>query len=362
MKTVDEIEHIRCRPGMYIGYAGDGSQSRDGVYKLLVEIINNSVDEFHKGYGNQIIINVEESGFVSVRDFGRGIPFCLMRSKSENLPGWGKFEAEKNPPKTIKESIGLTGCGLVVVNALSSSFCISSFRRGTCYWVRYAYGRLVDTGRKGTDNADGTLVEFIPDETIFNGFKLHQEIISEKVNEYAFLNSGLYLCLNGNSVIHKNGLEDRLNALIGKNTLYKPVHIVGQDIEIAFTHVKSGPKYFESYVNWHHTIEGGTHESALKYSLKKNFDELCREKHPMSFYTAGLCCIFNINIFNPIFEDSSKEKLCSRYCSEGYSENGLLISRFIDDFCYTKLIPYLQAHGEIVKSIEERENIALSNY
>ncbi len=259
IKTLSWNEHIRLRPGMYIGKLGDGTYNDDGIYVLLKEVLDNSIDEYMMGFGNKITVQVEE-GTVSVRDYGRGVPLGKMIDVASKMNTGAKYDS-----KAFKKSVGLNGVGIKAVNALSSRFVIQSHRDGLTRRAEFARGELVsETEETATDEPNGTFVEFTPDNSVFRDYRFNMEFIVTLLKNYTYLNTGLAIYLNGKRYVSRNGLLDLLKANMTKEPLYDIIHLKGDDIEIALTHANQYGEEYYSFVNGQHTTQGGTHLSAFK--------------------------------------------------------------------------------------------------
>ena len=261
--TLEWNVHIRKRPGLYIGRLGNGDDQGDGIYVLLKEVVDNSIDEFAMGYGKTIQINVTEKD-VSVRDFGRGIPLDSVVKVTSQLNTGAKFDTE-----TFQKSVGLNGVGTKAVNALSSSFYVESFRDGECSWARFSKGELLDSGKGTSSERNGTLVKFTPDEDLFVGYQYHMEYVESLVKNYSYLKKGLTLNLNGTNYKSENGLLDLVRDNISETPLYEPIHLEGKDIEIVLTHGVSYGENISSFVNGQNTRDGGTHLAAFREAISK---------------------------------------------------------------------------------------------
>lgn len=355
--TLEPREHIRRRPGMYIGKLGDGSSSDDGIYVLLKEVLDNSIDEYMMGFGKSIEVIIEE-GKVKVRDYGRGIPLGSVRDVSSKMNTGGKFEGDN-----FIKSVGLNGVGIKAVNALSSSFFIQSFRSGESKSVNYERGIVLEDApvQKSTQN-DGTLVEFTPDKEIFGEFNYRDEHIEPLLKNYVFLNSGLTIKFNGKSFISKNGLEDLLNENLTSENLYPIIHLKGEDIEVAITHSNQYGEEYYSFVNGQHTTQGGTHLSAFREATARVIREFYAKNHEFSDIRSGIVAAVSIRVKDPVFESQTKTKLGSR----DMEPNGVSVNKFISDFLKKELDNYLHKHLEtadilqkkILDSEKERKAIA----
>ncbi len=303
IKTLSSLEHIRLRTGMYIGRIGDGSNPDDGIYILLKEVIDNAVDEYIMGFGKRIDIEIEE-GVVVVRDYGRGIPLGKVIDCVSVINTGAKYNDD-----VFQFSVGLNGVGAKAVNALSVRFKVTSFREGKYFEAIFERGVLKYQHKGTTSEADGTRIEFLPDEEIFNDFKFNFEYVEKRLWNYAYLNSGLKLYLNGQKIESKNGLMDLLQSEVGDKTLYPPVHFRGKQLEFAFTHTQSyGESYF-SFVNGQYTTDGGTHLSAFREGLLKGVNEFYKKNYNGLDVREGMCGAIAIKLKNPVFESQTKNKL-----------------------------------------------------
>ena len=273
IKTLEWNEHIRKRAGMYIGRLGNGDNPGDGIYVLLKEVIDNSIDEFAMGYGKAISINIDDTG-VSVRDFGRGIPLNSVVDVTSKLNTGGKFD-----DSAFKKSVGLNGVGTKAVNALSSSFYVESFRDGESSFARFSRGELLESGRRETREKNGTLVKFTPDEEMFGQYSYKEDIVVPMIKNYAYLKKGLTLNLNGTAYTSRNGLLDLINDNMSEQPLYPPIHLEGEDIEIVLTHGNSYGENILSFVNGQNTRDGGTHLAAYREAIAKTVKEFFKKDY-----------------------------------------------------------------------------------
>ena len=349
--TLDPREHIRRRPGMYIGKLGDGSNFDDGIYVLLKEVIDNSVDEFMMGFGRQIEITLSESGCVSIRDYGRGIPLGKLIDASSKMNTGAKYDNA-----VFKKSVGLNGVGIKAVNALSSSFVISSFRDHKSKTVEYCEGAIVeDHPITDTDQPDGTLVEFTPDSKLFLGFRYREEFIVPMLKNYSFLNTGMTLIFNGQRFHSRGGLLDLLRENMTKDPLYQPIHLKGTDIELTITHANQYGEEYYTFVNGQHTIQGGTHLTALKEAVTRTFKDYYGRNFEPSDIRNGIVAALSIKVEEPEFESQTKIKFGSREMKPG----GPTVAKFIGDFVKKELDNYLHKNLEvadvILKKIQQSE-------
>jgi len=358
IRSLDWKEHIRTRPGMYIGKLGDGSAFDDGIYVLLKEVMDNSIDEFMMGEGNKIEINVKE-GVVSIRDYGRGIPLGKVVEVVSKMNTGGKYDSE-----AFKKSIGLNGVGTKAVNALSINFKVTAYRDGQSKTAEFSKGELVKENKLvSTTEKNGTLVEFRPDDTIFKKYHFVHEYIDRMVWNYAFLNTGLKLYLNGQEYKSDNGLKDLLEKNITGEIIYPIIHLRGDDIELAITH--SNEHYSEeyySYVNGQYTTQGGTHQAAFREALVKTIREFYKKEFDPSDVRKSIVAAISIKVSEPIFESQTKTKLGSSEIAPG----GQSMRSFINDFMKQHLDNYLHKNPETARAIEakivanERERKELS--
>ena len=357
IKTLDWMEHIRRRPGMYIGKLGDGSYADDGIYVLLKEVLDNSIDEYMMGYGKTIKVTVEE-GTVSVRDYGRGVPLRKVVDVSSKMNTGAKYDS-----KAFKKSVGLNGVGIKAVNALSSYFLIASYRDGECKRVEYSKAIITeDAPITPTDEPNGTLVYFVPDKTIFKDYTYKDEYIESLLKNYVFLNAGLTILFNGKRFYSRNGLVDLLNENMTADPLYPIIHLKGDDIEVVITHSNQYGEEYYSFVNGQHTTQGGTHLSAFKESVGRVVKEYYNKNFEYSDIRAGIVAAISIKVEEPVFESQTKTKLGSK----DMGPDGPTVAKFIGDFIKNDLDNYLHKHLEtsdlllkkILDSEKERKAIA----
>ena len=357
IKTLDWKEHIRRRPGMYIGKLGDGSHADDGIYVLLKEVLDNALDEHMMGFGNQIVVEIS-SEVVSVRDYGRGIPLDKVKDVSSKMNTGGKYDS-----KAFKKSVGLNGVGIKAVNALSSSFFIQSYRDGMSNSVSYACGEVVsESGLTPTDEPNGTLVQFSPDGTIFKNYAYREELIEPLLKNYVFLNTGLTILLNGRKFHSRNGLVDLLNEYMTTEPLYPIIHLSGADIEVVITHSNQYGEEYYSFVNGQHTTQGGTHLTAFREAATRTIKEFYAKNFEYTDIRNGIVAAISIKVEEPVFESQTKTKLGSK----DVGPDGPTIAKFIGDFLKKELDNYLHKNGEvadvmlkkILASEKERKAIA----
>ncbi len=330
--TLDWREHIRRRPGMYIGKLGDGSQSDDGIYVLLKEVMDNAVDEYNAGHGKQIVVTVNDEQ-VSIRDYGRGIPLRSVKDASSKMNTGGKYDSQN-----YKKSVGLNGVGIKAVNALSSNFYVEAVRSGEAASVTYERANVIsESGIVPSTEADGTLVRFIPDEDIFKGYKFRTDYIETMMKNYSFLNSGLSLVYNGSKFHSRNGLVDLLNEYMTNEPLYPIIHLSGEDIEVVITHTAQYGEEYYSFVNGQHTTQGGTHLSAFREALSRTIRDFYSKNFEYADIRSGIVAAISVKVQEPVFESQTKIKLGS--CE--VSPDGPSVNKFISDFMKRELDNYL---------------------
>ncbi len=347
IRHLSDIEHIRTRPGMYIGRLGDGSHAEDGIYVLLKEIIDNSIDEFKMNAGKRIEINIEEGLSVSVRDFGRGIPQGKMIEAVSMLNTGGKYDS-----KAFQKSVGLNGVGTKAVNALSSEFEVRSYRDGKVRIARFEKGMLKDDRTEDTVEETGTYIYFRPDSTLFIGYKYQTEFVETMLRNYTYLNTGLEIYYNSRRIVSRNGLKDLLVDTMDTTPLYDIIHLKGDDIEIAFTHTNQqyGEEY-HSFVNGQHTIQGGTHQSAFKEHIARTIKEFFGKNYEYVDIRNGIVAAIAINIQEPQFESQTKIKLGSLTMEPG---GGVSVNKFVGDFIKTEVDNYLHKNLDVAEVIQQK--------
>lgn len=361
IRTLEGVEHIRRRPGMYIGRLGNGEDPGDGIYVLLKEVADNSIDEFSAGFGKQIIINVTDKE-ASVRDFGRGIPLNSVVKAVSVLNTGGKYDS-----KGYKKSVGLNGVGLKAVNALSSYFYVEAYRDGQSAYAEFREGKLTDSGMRPTKEKNGTFVKFIPDDHMFVDYIYRMEYVESLIKNYSYLKKGLSLNLNGTQYKSENGLLDLVRDNMSETPLYEPIHLSGEDIEIVITHGNSYGENIASFVNGQNTRDGGTHLAALREAVSKTLKEFYKTNSKKDFapedIRQGIIGAVSIQIQEPNFEGQTKTKLGSTYMWETDTTNedgshtydkGPTIRSFVNDFVKTNLDNYLHIHKEIVPVLQEK--------
>ena len=350
IKTLDWKEHIRRRPGMYIGKLGDGSNYDDGIYVLIKEVLDNAIDEYMMGFGKQINVDVAD-GTVTVRDFGRGVPLGKLVDVSSRMNTGGKYDS-----KAFKKSVGLNGVGIKAVNALSTEFFICSVRDGQMKSVLYRCGDIIEESDiEPTDEPNGTLVRFTPDATIFRDYQYRDDFIIPLLKNYTFLNTGLAIIFNVKRYISRNGLLDLLKDAMTSDPLYPPIHLKGDDIEVAITHANQRGEEYYSFVNGQHTTQGGTHLTAFKEAVSRTIKEYFKKDFDYSDIRNGMIAAVSIKVEEPVFESQTKTKLGSR----DIGPDGPTVAKFVGDFIKTELDNYLHRNTDIaeviLKKVQESE-------
>lgn len=357
IKTLDWQEHIRRRPGMYIGKLGDGSSPDDGIYVLLKEVLDNSIDEFMMGFGKTIEITIE-NGEVRTRDHGRGVPLGKVKDVSSKMNTGAKYDS-----KAFKKSVGLNGVGIKAVNALSSYFKIQAFRDKQTVSVEYSKAIVTnETPISATDDNNGTLVEFIPDITVFGEYLYRDEYVESLLKNYSYLNTGLTLVYNGKKFHSKNGLADLLNENMTSESLYPIIHLKDTDIEVVITHSNQYGEEYYSFVNGQHTTQGGTHQSAFRETVGRVIKEYYNKNFDYADIRSGIVAAISVKVEEPVFESQTKTKLGSKDMGPG----GPSVQKFIGDFIKKELDNYLHKDAEtsdsllkkILESEKERKAIA----
>lgn len=357
IKTLDWQEHIRRRPGMYIGKLGDGSSPDDGIYVLLKEVLDNSIDEFMMGFGKTIEITIE-NGEVRTRDHGRGVPLGKVKDVSSKMNTGAKYDS-----KAFKKSVGLNGVGIKAVNALSSYFKIQAFRDKQTVSVEYSKAIVTnETPISATDDNNGTLVEFIPDITVFGEYLYRDEYVESLLKNYSYLNTGLTLVYNGKKFHSKNGLADLLNENMTSEPLYPIIHLKDADIEVVITHSNQYGEEYYSFVNGQHTTQGGTHQSAFRETVGRVIKEYYNKNFDYADIRSGIVAAISVKVEEPVFESQTKTKLGSKDMGPG----GPSVQKFIGDFIKKELDNYLHKDAEtsdnllkkILESEKERKAIA----
>lgn len=351
IQTLDWKEHIRRRPGMYIGKLGDGTSADDGIYILIKEVLDNSIDEYMMGYGKNIDLTIGADKTVTVRDYGRGIPLGKLADVASKMNTGAKYDS-----KAFKKSVGLNGVGIKAVNALSDSFLIRSVRDGEARSVRFERGEEIDeSSESGISDKNGTLVTFHADETIFGPYEYHMEYVEAMVRNYTYLNAGLVIRINGQAFVSKNGLLDLLQENLNEDPLYPPIHLKGEDIEVVITHGHGYGETYFSFVNGQHTTQGGTHQAAFREGIAKTLKEFYKKDYDPADVRTSVIAAISIKVEEPLFESQTKTKLGSKEMGP----EGPTVRNFILDFLKTELDNYLHKHPEtadiLQKKIQENE-------
>ena len=346
IRHLSDMEHVRTRPGMYIGRLGDGSLPEDGIYVLLKEVIDNSIDEFKMKAGDRIEVDIDDNLRVAVRDYGRGIPQGKLVEAVSVLNTGGKYDS-----KAFKKSVGLNGVGVKAVNALSTRFEVKSFREGKVRSLVFERGKLVSDQTEASNDENGTYIYFEPDNTLFKNYLFHGEFVETMLRNYTYLNSGLTIMYNGRRIKSRNGLEDLLVDAMTTDPLYPIVHIKGEDIEIAFTHTNQYGEEYHSFVNGQHTTQGGTHQSAFKEHIAKTIKEFYDKSYEYTDIRNGIVAAIAINVEEPVFESQTKIKLGSTLMEPG----GETINKYVGDFLKREVDNYLHIHKEDVADVLENK-------
>ena len=357
IQTLEWNEHIRRRAGMYIGRLGNGDRQGDGIYVLLKEIIDNSVDEFSMGFGKKIDITIDDKT-VTVRDYGRGIPLNKVVDATSKLNTGGKFD-----DTNFKKSVGMNGVGTKAVNATSIDFYVASFRDGQCSDAHFSRGELIESGIRPSNEKNGTLIRFTPDGDMFGDYSFHMEFVESMVKNYSYLKKGLTLVLNGTPYKSENGLLDLVTENMSETPLYPLIHLEGEDIEIVLTHGNSYGENISTFVNGQNTRDGGTHLAAYREAIAKTFKDFFKKDYKPEDIRQGVVGAIAIQIQEPIFEGQTKTKLGSTYMWEKQTkaadgtistDRGPTIRSFVNDFVTKNLDNYLHMHMDIVPVIEEK--------
>jgi len=356
IRHLSDMEHVRTRPGMYIGRLGDGSLPEDGIYVLLKEVIDNSIDEFKMHAGDRIEVNIDENLRVTVRDYGRGIPQGKLIEAVSVLNTGGKYDS-----KAFKKSVGLNGVGVKAVNALSSHFEVHSYREGKVRKAVFARGEMISDVTEDTQDENGTYIFFEPDDTLFLNYKFQDDIVENMLRNYTYLNTGLAIMYNDRRILSRHGLEDLLKDRMTNDALYPIIHLKGEDIEIAFTHSNQYGEEYYSFVNGQHTTQGGTHQSAFKEHIARTIRDFFG-KYEYGDIRTGIVAAIAINVEEPMFESQTKIKLGSLTMSP----DGVSINKYIGDFIKQEVDNYLHIHADVAEVLEgkikesERERKAMA--
>ncbi len=346
IRHLSDMEHVRTRPGMYIGRLGDGSHAEDGIYVLLKEIIDNSIDEFKMNAGKRIEVDIEDNLRVSVRDYGRGIPQKSLVNAVSQLNTGGKYDS-----KAFKKSVGLNGVGAKAVNALSSEFEVRSYREGKVRSAKFQCGILKEDKTAKSADENGTYIYFVPDNTLFLNYRFHDDIVETMLRNYTYLNSGLTIMFNGRRILSRNGLEDLLKDNMTTEPLYPIIHVKGEDIEIAFTHTSQYGDEYYSFVNGQHTTQGGTHQSAFKEHIAKTIKEFFNKNFESTDVRNGMVAAIAINVQEPTFESQTKIKLGSLTMEPN---GGVSINKYVGDFVKHEIDNFLHKNSEIAEIIQQK--------
>ncbi len=345
IRHLSDIEHIRTRPGMYIGRLGDGSQTEDGIYVLLKEAIDNSIDEFRMNEGKRIEIDIEDNLRVTLRDYGRGIPQEKMIEAVSQLNTGGKYDS-----KAFKKSVGMNGVGIKAVNFLSTRFEVRSYRDGKVRTAVFERGELVSDTTAPTQDERGTFIFFEPDNTLFKNYKFHDEFVETMLRNYTYLNTGLAIMYNGRRILSRNGLKDLLTDAMTTDPIYPIIHVKGEDIEIAFTHTNQYGEEYHSFVNGQHTTQGGTHQSAFKEHIAKTIKEFYGKNFEYGDIRNGIVAAIAVNVEEPMFESQTKIKLGSLTMSPG----GVSVNKYVGDFIKQEVDNFLHKNPEIADTMLEK--------
>ena len=344
IRHLSDMEHVRTRPGMYIGRLGDGSLPEDGIYVLLKEVIDNSIDEFKMKAGDRIEINIDDNLRVSVRDYGRGIPQGKLIEAVSVLNTGGKYDS-----KAFKKSVGLNGVGVKAVNALSSHFEVASFRDGKVRRASFECGEKRSDVTEDTQDENGTYIYFEPDNTLFKDYKFQDDIVENMLRNYTYLNTGLTIMYNNRRILSRHGLEDLLKDRMTNDALYPIIHLKGEDIEVAFTHANQYGEEYYSFVNGQNTTQGGTHQSAFKEHIAKTIKEFFG-KYEYGDIRTGMVAAIAINVEEPVFESQTKIKLGSTQMAP----DGETINKYVGDFVKQQVDNYLHIHQDVAEVIEQK--------
>ena len=365
IRHLDDMEHIRVRSGMYIGRLGDGSQNDDGIYVLLKEVMDNSIDEFKMGAGKRIEVTIEDSLRVSVRDYGRGIPQGKLVEAVSKLNTGGKYDS-----KAFKKSVGLNGVGIKAVNALSSRFEVRSYRDGKVRIAIFEKGTLLSDVTEDSTEESGTYIFFEPDATLFLNYSFQNQFVETLLRNYTYLNTGLTFIYNGQRIVSRHGLEDLLKDNMTSEGLYDIIHLKGEDIEIAFTHTNQYGEEYYSFVNGQHTTQGGTHQTALKEHIARTIKEFYNKNQEYADIRNGLVAAIAIDVEEPMFESQTKTKLGSNNmwpaAPQEHKPAGPTVIKYVGDFIKTEVDNYLHKNPlvaevmlqKIQDSEKERKAIA----
>lgn len=358
IRTLDGLTHIRMRPGMYIGRLGDGTHAEDGIYVLLKESIDNSIDEFNAGFGKRIEIEVKDEKSVAIRDYGRGIPLGSLVDAVSKLNTGGKYDTDQ-----YTTSVGMNGVGLKAVNALSLRFVARSYREGRMKEAIFEQGKLIAESESETTEENGTYIFFEPDAKLFVGYRFHNEYIVTKLRNYTYLNTGLTIMHNGRRIVSRHGLEDLLSDNMTAQGLYPIVHLRNESIDIAFTHTGQYGEEYYSFVNGQHTTQGGTHQSAFKEHIARTIKEHFGKNYDVQDVRNGLVAAISIKVIEPLFESQTKIKLGSLLMApdsdkhgQVYAHSGVSVNKFIGDFIKEQVDNFLHKHADVAEVMQQKIN------
>ena len=350
------MDHIRLRAGMYIGRLGDGSHADDGIYVLLKETIDNSIDEFNEGFGKRIEVDITNDTTCAIRDYGRGIPLGSLVPAVSQLNTGGKYDTS-----VFTASVGLNGVGLKAVNALSERFVARAVRDGKMHEVTFERGNLVDDVYADTEEEDGTYICFTPDPTLFKHYRFHGEFVESMLRNYTYLNTGLAIFYNGRRIVSRNGLEDLLTDNLTAPALYPIVHIKGEGIDIAFTHTAQYGEEYYSFVNGQHTTQGGTHQSAFKEHIARTIKEYYGKSYDVQDVRNGLVAAIAIRVIEPLFESQTKIKLGSLVMAPDkdtkgnpFPLSGVSVNKFVGDFIKENVDNYLHKNLDVAEVLQQK--------
>ena len=355
IRHLSDMEHVRTRPGMYIGRLGDGSLAEDGIYVLLKEVIDNSIDEFKMNAGDRLEVTVDEQLRVSVRDYGRGIPQGKLIEAVSVLNTGGKYDS-----KAFKKSVGLNGVGVKAVNALSSHFEVASYRDGKVRRATFERGILLTDVTEDTQDENGTYIFFEPDNTLFLHYRFHDDIVENMLRNYTYLNTGLAIMYNGRRILSRHGLEDLLKDRMSADALYPIIHLKGEDIEIAFTHANQYGEEYYSFVNGQHTTQGGTHQSAFKEHIAKTIKEFFQKNFEYGDIRTGIVAAIALNVEEPMFESQTKIKLGSLTMAPMPAQVDAShpappsINKYVGDFIKEEVDNYLHKNPDVAEVMQQK--------
>lgn len=356
IRHLDDMTHIRMRPGMYIGRLGDGAHAEDGIYVLLKESIDNSIDEFNEGFGKKIEIDIKDDLTASIRDYGRGIPLGSLVPAVSKLNTGGKYDNDQ-----YTASVGLNGVGLKAVNALSKKFIARTHRDGQYREAIFEGGKLVSDVTGETEEDNGTFIYFEPDAQLFLNYRFHSEFIETMLRNYTYLNTGLAIYYNGRRIISRNGLEDLLTDNMTAQGLYPIVHLKGESIDIAFTHTGQYGEEYYSFVNGQHTTQGGTHQSAFKEHIARTIKEYFGKNYEVQDVRNGLVAAIAVRVVEPMFESQTKIKLGSLTMAPDKDKNGnpfalsgVSVNKFVGDFIKEQVDNYLHKNLDVAEVIQQK--------